>query len=88
MTRFPREEKEHGKPGTGWQPTYTAAHHDLAITYEAKMEEDPDHAADWCHKALASWRQVYALGPEDAAFSADYLLTIGQRIRWLGRQCG
>jgi tetratricopeptide (TPR) repeat protein len=69
-------------------PRYTAAHHDLALAYEGKMKEEPDRAAEWCRRALAAWRQVYALGPEDAAFSAEYLLTIGQRIGWLERRCG
>lgn len=69
-------------------PTYTAAHHDLALAYEGKMKSDPAHANDWCQKAVATWQTAYQLAPEDPSFSADDVLRIGQRIRWLERQCG
>jgi tetratricopeptide (TPR) repeat protein len=69
-------------------PTYTAAYHDLAIACEGKMQADPAHAMEWCQKALTAWRKTYQLAPEDAGFSADYILTIGQRISRLERQCG
>ncbi|MBN1660287.1 MAG: CHAT domain-containing protein [Anaerolineae bacterium] len=69
------------------QPTYAAAHHDLAAAYQAKMAQDPPNAASWCRQALAEWRQVYELAPLDLTFSADDLLIIGQRIAWLRQQC-
>jgi tetratricopeptide (TPR) repeat protein len=69
------------------QPAYTAAHHDLAIAYEARMKADPAHSTDWCQKALAAWREAYELAPNDPGFSADQVLWMGQRIAWLKRQC-
>ena len=35
-------------------PSYTAAHHDLAIAYQSKMGADPDNWQTWCQRALAS----------------------------------
>jgi tetratricopeptide (TPR) repeat protein len=64
-------------------PDYTAAYHDLALAYEDKMAQ----GREWCEKALTAWRKAYALAPGDAAFPADYVLTIGQRISWLEQQC-
>jgi tetratricopeptide (TPR) repeat protein len=69
-------------------PTYTAAHHDLAISCEAMMRSDPAHAMEWCRKALDAWQTVYELAPMDPGFSASYAGTIGQRVQWLRRQCG
>lgn len=69
-------------------PSYTAAHHDLALAYEGKMRADPNNTAKWCQKALAAWRETYHLAPHDPGFSADYILKIGNRILWLERQCG
>jgi tetratricopeptide (TPR) repeat protein len=69
-------------------PNYTAAYHDLSLAYKAKMDADPGHATDWCQKALAAWQEAYHLAPEDPGFSADYVLKMGQHLRWLERQCG
>lgn len=69
-------------------PSYTAAHHDLAIAYEAKMKAAPSDATEWCQKALAAWQKTYHLAPKDPGFSADYIFEIGRRIRWLEGQCG
>ncbi len=69
-------------------PGYAAAHHDLALAFEAKMQADPARAGEWCQKALQAWQRTYQLAPDDPSFSADYILTIGQRISWLKRQCG
>jgi tetratricopeptide (TPR) repeat protein len=68
------------------QPSYASAHHDLALAYEDKMRADPAHAAEWRQKALDTWRKAYELAPEDSGFSADYIVTIGRRIRWLEGQ--
>jgi tetratricopeptide (TPR) repeat protein len=67
-------------------PGYTAAWHDLAVAYEAKMQADPAQAANWRKQALAAWRKTYALAPEDPSFTPDYIVSIGQRINWLERQ--
>lgn len=69
-------------------PTYTAAYHDLTLAYEAKMKADPEHASEWCRKALAAWQKAYHLAPQDPSFSADYLLKMGQHLHWLEQQCG
>ena len=69
-------------------PGYTAAHHDLALVFEAKMEADPAHADGWCRKALQAWQTVYRLAPDDPIFSADAVLAIGQRISWFKQHCG
>lgn len=69
-------------------PRYAAAHHDLALAFEAKMRADPARADEWCQKALQVWQKTYQLAPDDPSSSADYILTIGQRISWLERQCG
>ncbi len=69
-------------------PTYTAVYHDLALAYEAKMQANPASVAEWCRKALATWQQAYHFAPDDPGFSADHILQIGKRIRWLERQCG
>jgi tetratricopeptide (TPR) repeat protein len=69
-------------------PGYTAAHHDLALVFEAKMEADPAHARQWCRKALQTWQTVYRLAPDDPIFSADDVLAIGQRISWFKQRCG
>jgi tetratricopeptide (TPR) repeat protein len=71
------------KRATKLLPNYTAAHHDLALAYEAQMEADAQNAAKWRQKALQSWRKTYELAPDDASFTADYILAIGKRIRWL-----
>jgi hypothetical protein len=70
----------------GLAPGYSAAWHDLAAAYEAKMQADSAHAAHWRKQALAAWRKTYALAPEDPSFTPDYIMTIGQRINWLERQ--
>ncbi len=67
-------------------PTYTAALHDLALAYEGKMHADPANSSAWRLKALDAWQKTYALAPQDPGFSADYILTIGQRINWLQAQ--
>ncbi len=64
-------------------PSYTAAHHDLALAYEGKMRADPQNGAKWRKEALKAWKKTYELAPQDPAFSPDYILTIGQRIHWL-----
>jgi len=69
-------------------PSYTAAYHDLCLAYEAKMNADPEHASEWCRKALAAWQKAYHLAPQDPGFSADYLLKMGQHLHWLEQQCG
>ncbi|MBE9581195.1 MAG: tetratricopeptide repeat protein [Proteobacteria bacterium] len=69
-------------------PKYTAAYHDLAIAFENKMKTDPTHSNDWCRKALEAWQKTYELAPNDPGFSADYIVTIGQRISWLKQKCG
>jgi len=69
-------------------PGYTAAHHDLALVFEAKMEAAPAHADGWCRKALQAWQTVYGLAPDDPIFSADDVLVIGQRISWFKQRCG
>jgi tetratricopeptide (TPR) repeat protein len=69
-------------------PGYTAAHHDLALVFEAKMQADPAHADEWCQRALQAWQRAYELAPDDPGFSADAVLAIGQRISRLRRECG
>ena len=64
-------------------PGYTAAHHDLAIAYEAKMKAEPAQAALWRQQALAEWRKTYELAPADPGFTPDYIVKIGKRINWL-----
>ena len=66
-------------------PHCTAAHHDLAIACEAKIEAEPARAAAWREQALAAWRRTYELAPDDPGFSPDYIVQIGQRIRWLAQ---
>ena len=68
-------------------PGYAAAHHDLAIAYEAKIKADPAQAALWRQRALAEWRTTYELAPADPAFTAEYTVEIGKRISWL-KQAG
>ncbi len=68
-------------------PTYTAAHNDLALAFEDKMESDPTHKEEWCIRAVQEWQRTYELAPEDPGFSADNILKIGQRITWLQQQC-
>jgi tetratricopeptide (TPR) repeat protein len=69
-------------------PNYTAAHHDLAIAYERKMQVDPASADEWCQKALAAWKQAYHLAPNDPGFTSEKILEMGQRILELEQQCG
>jgi tetratricopeptide (TPR) repeat protein len=64
-------------------PFYTAARHYLALAYEGKMYTDPAHTAKWRSKALEAWQKTYELAPQDPAFSADYILMIGQHIQEL-----
>jgi len=68
-------------------PEYTAAHHDLALAFEAKMQADPAHADEWCQRALQAWQRAYELAPDDPGFSADTVLAIGQRVSRLKREC-
>ena len=70
------------------EPGYTAAHHDLALTFETKMQADPAHADEWCQWALQAWQRAYELAPDDPSFSADAVLAIGQRVSRLKRECG
>jgi tetratricopeptide (TPR) repeat protein len=79
---------EAGKRAIKLIPNYTAAHHDLAITYEAKMKADPRHAKDWRRKALEAWQRAYELAPADPGFSPDYIVSMGQQISRLRQQCG
>jgi tetratricopeptide (TPR) repeat protein len=65
------------------EPRYASAYNDLALAFEGKMDSDRANAAKWRKKALDSWRKTYELAPQDPTFSADYILTIGQRIKWL-----
>lgn len=64
-------------------PSYTAAHHDLAMAYEAKMNTDPEHSAEWRQHALTEWQKTYELAPQDPAITPDKLVSIGERISWL-----
>ena len=66
-------------------PEYVSAHHDLAIAYEDKMKAEPTLKNEWAKRALASWRKAYELAPNDAAYSAEYILQIGKRILRLMR---
>ncbi|MGE5457203.1 MAG: tetratricopeptide repeat protein, partial [Methanococcaceae archaeon] len=68
-------------------PQYTAAFHDLALAYEQKMEVDRAHAKGWCQEALKAWKKAYELAPEDPGFTPYNILTIGQRINRLEREC-
>ena len=68
-------------------PSYTAAHHDLAITYEAKMKADPRRAKDWCRKTLETWQRAYELAPADPGFSSEYIVSMGQQISRLKGEC-
>jgi len=70
------------------KPNYTAAHHDLALVYEWKMQLDPPGALEWCQKALAAWKEAYHLAPGDASFRSDKVLWIGEQILRLEQQCG
>jgi tetratricopeptide (TPR) repeat protein len=69
-------------------PYYTAAHHDLALAFEHKMENDPTRKDDWCQKAILEWHKTYDLAPNDPGFSADSIQKINQRITWLKKRCG
>jgi tetratricopeptide (TPR) repeat protein len=68
-------------------PNYTAAHHDLAIAYERKIQLDPAGALEWCQKALTAYKQAYHLAPNDPGFTSEKILWIGQRILKLEQQC-
>jgi tetratricopeptide (TPR) repeat protein len=68
------------------EPAYTAAWHDLAIACEGKMKADPAGSGKWARKALEAWRETYRLAPDDPIFSAEYIMQIGQRIRWYEKQ--
>ena len=69
-------------------PNYTAAWHDLAITFERKMAEEKDLSREWAQKALYAWRETYRLAPDDPQFTAEKVLEIGQRVRWFEKQLG
>jgi tetratricopeptide (TPR) repeat protein len=66
-------------------PKYTAAYHDLALAFEAKMEAEPSARGHWRERALEAWQEAYRLAPDDPGFSADQVLAIGQRISLLRR---
>ncbi|MGC9396960.1 MAG: tetratricopeptide repeat protein [Anaerolineae bacterium] len=68
-------------------PYYTAAYHDLALTFEGKMEAEPQHRNKWCKEALRAWREAYRLAPNDHTFSERDVVRIGQQILWLEQQC-
>ncbi len=68
-------------------PKYTAAYHDLGISYEARMKADPDHAEGWCKKALGAWQNAFNLAPMDPGFSESDVVNIGRRVQWLKDQC-
>ena len=70
------------------KPNYTAAHHDLALVYEWKMQLDPPGALEWCQKALAAWKEAYHLAPNDPGFTSEKILKMGQHILELEGQCG
>ena len=64
-------------------PSYTAAHHDLAMAYEAKMKADPGQAGMWRQHALDEWQTTYNLAPQDPGITPEKLVSIGKRISWL-----
>jgi tetratricopeptide (TPR) repeat protein len=68
-------------------PNYTAAHHDLALAYEARMKSEPAQAAQWCQKALESWEKAYSLASNDPGFTSDMVVAIGQEIARLKQEC-
>jgi hypothetical protein len=49
------------------------------------MKAEPALKNEWAKKALAAWRKAYELAPNDPAYSAEYILQIGQRILRLMR---
>ena len=53
-------------------PGYTAAWHDLAAAYEAKMQADPAHAANWRKQALAAWRKDVCAGARGSQLQPRY----------------
>jgi tetratricopeptide (TPR) repeat protein len=69
-------------------PTYTAAYHDLAIAYEAKMRVDDVHAYDWCQKACEAWNRTFQLAKNDPGFSKGARERILDRIDALDKRCG
>jgi tetratricopeptide (TPR) repeat protein len=69
-------------------PNYAAAHHDLALAFEDKMNDEPTRRDNWCKKAIQEWQRTYELAPQDPGFSADNILKIGRRITWLKQQGG
>jgi len=68
------------------EPKYTAAWHDLALAFEDKMEAQPAARKKWWKQALSAWEEAYRLAPDDPGFSADVVLSIGQRLNWLREQ--
>ena len=42
-----------------------------------------DHYAN---QTEAAWRTAYSLAPDDPGFSAEYVVWMGQRIRWLEQE--
>ena len=69
-------------------PRYTAAHHDLALAFRAKMQAEPAQAGRWWQEAIQALQRAYELAPDDSMFSAQDVLTIGQHLSWLRGQCG
>lgn len=51
------------------------------------MGVEPDSAAEWCRRAVRSWRQALELMPQDPHFSADYIRRVEQHVAELSRNC-
>jgi tetratricopeptide (TPR) repeat protein len=64
-------------------PDYTAAYHDLAEAFEAKMGADQARSVEWAQSALEMWRQTYRLARNDPIFTKDDVVCIDRRIRSL-----
>jgi tetratricopeptide (TPR) repeat protein len=67
-------------------PGYAAAHHDLALAYEGKMQADQRHAGTWRRKALREWLAFCRLAPSDPGFSEEYIQAISQHSAQLASQ--
>lgn len=64
-------------------PEYAAAHNDLAIVYEAKMEENGSNIDEWRLKAIEEWKKAASFGRKDPSFSSEYITSIENRIQYL-----
>jgi tetratricopeptide (TPR) repeat protein len=61
-------------------PNYAAAHHDLAMAYEAKMDEGGTQKDSWRLKAIEEWKKAVFFGRSDVSFSGSDIAGIEQRI--------